>query len=187
MTTLAEAPTGIKTTWAIDPSHSLVEFSVRHMMVSTVKGRFETVAGTIETIDENIADAKVSVEIDAASISTGQAQRDAHLRSADFLDVEKFPHIRFDSTRVVDHGDGTFDLEGNLTIRDVTKPVVLHAEDNGRGKTPFGTYIAGFTAKTEINRRDFGATYNVALETGGFVVGETLKISLEIEAVKQGE
>lgn len=176
---------GQKTLWQIDPNHSLVEFSVRHMMVSNVKGRFGGVSGTIETIDENIGDAKVHVEIDAASIDTRAEQRDAHLRSADFLDVENFPKLTFDSTRIVDHKNGSFDVVGNLTIRGTTKEVLLHAQDNGRGNSPFGTYVAGFSATTTINRHDFGAKWNVALEAGGFLVGDTVTISLEVEAVKQ--
>lgn len=185
MTTLTQAPAGTKTVWNIDPSHSLVEFSVKHMMVATVKGRFSEVKGVIETVDENIGDAKVDVEIGAASIDTRAEQRDAHLKSADFLDVENFPTITFKSTRVEDKGDGTFDLWGSLTIRGVTREVVLHATDNGRGNTPFGTYIAGFTATTSINRHDFGAKWNVALEAGGFLVGDTVKVALEIEAARE--
>jgi polyisoprenoid-binding protein YceI len=184
MTTLSEAPAAVKTVWNIDSAHSNVEFSVRHMMVANVKGRFSGVTGTIETIDENIADAKVFVEIDASTIDTRAEQRDGHLKSADFLDVETFPNITFESTRIEDHGDGSFDVVGNLTIRGVTKEVVLHAEDNGRGTTPFGAYIAGFSATTEFNRHDFGAKWNVALETGGWLVGDTVKVSLEIEAAK---
>jgi polyisoprenoid-binding protein YceI len=183
MTTLTETPHGTKTLWNIDPAHSLVEFSVRHMMVS-VKGRFGAVSGTIESVDENIADAQVDVAIDAASIDTRNEQRDAHLRSPDFLDVERFPKITFRSTRIEDHGDGTFDVVGDLTIRGVSKEIVLHAEDSGRGTTPFGAYIAGFTATGEINRHDFGAKWNVALEAGGFLVGDTVKIALEVEAAK---
>lgn len=182
MTTLAEAP--VKTVWNIDPSHSLVEFSVRHMMVSNVKGRFSGVTGTIETVDERIGDAQVDVEIDVSTIDTRAEQRDAHLKSADFLDAENYPEITFKSTNIRDHGDGTFELDGNLTIRGVTKPVILQATDNGRGNTPFGTYIAGFSATTEFNRHDFGAKWNVALEAGGFLVGDTVKVTLEIEAAK---
>jgi polyisoprenoid-binding protein YceI len=185
MTTLtAGAPETTKTVWNIDPAHSLVEFSVRHMMVSNVKGRFGGVSGTIETTDDNIADAQVDVEIDVASVDTRAEQRDTHLKSADFFDVEKFPKITFKSTRITDNGDGTFELVGDLTIRDVTKEVALHATDNGRGKTPFGIYVAGFSATTQFNRDDFGVNFNMALETGGFVVGDAVKVSLEIEAAK---
>ena len=184
MTTLTAAPSTTKTAWNIDPAHSVVEFSVRHMMVSNVKGRFGGVSGTIETTDENIADAQVDVEIDVASVDTRAEQRDAHLKSPDFFDVEKFPKITFKSTRINDNGDGTFELVGDLTIRDVTKAVTLHATDNGRGNTPFGTYIAGFSATTQFNRNEFGVSFNMALETGGFVVGDTVKVSLEIEAAK---
>jgi polyisoprenoid-binding protein YceI len=184
MTTLAENPSRTKTVWNIDPVHSLVEFSVRHMMVSNVKGRFSGVSGTIETIDDNIADAKVEVDIDAATIDTRAEQRDAHLKSPDFLDVENFPKITFKSTSIRDNGDGTFDVVGDLTIHGVTREVTLHATDNGRGNTPFGTYVAGFSATTQFNRNDFGVSFNMALEAGGFMVGDTLKVSLEIEAAK---
>lgn len=184
MTATAEAHTGTKTVWNIDPAHSSVEFSVRHMMVSNVKGRFSGVTGTIETVDENIADAQVDVEIDVSTINTHAEQRDTHLKSADFLDGANFPKITFKSTSIRDHGDGTFEMDGDLTIRGVSKPVTLQASDNGRGNTPFGTYVAGFSATTEFNRNDFGAKFNVALETGGFLVGETVKVSLEIEAAK---
>jgi polyisoprenoid-binding protein YceI len=187
MTTLLEPRVAAKTEWNIDPAHSRVDFSVRHMMVSNVKGHFGGVTGTIQTIDENVPDAQLSVEIDAASINTGSEQRDTHLKSPDFLDVEKFPKITFVSKRVEERGHDKFDLIGDLTIRDVTKEVVLHAEDNGRGKSPFGTYVAGFSGTTEFNRNDFGVKFNVALEAGGWLVGETVKVSLDIEAVKQGD
>jgi polyisoprenoid-binding protein YceI len=179
-----QAEPGTKTVWRIDPAHSLVEFSVKHMMVTNVKGRFGSVGGTIETVDENIADAYVDVEIDATSIDTRAEQRDAHLKSADFLDVEKYPKITFKSTRIEDKGDGRFEMTGNLTIRGVSREVVIKAKDNGRGNTPFGTYIAAFEGETSFNRHDFGANWNVALEAGGFLVGDTVKVSLEIEAAK---
>jgi polyisoprenoid-binding protein YceI len=180
-----ERPTGTKTVWTVDPSHSTVEFSVRHMMVSNVKGQFAGVSGKIETVDENLADAQVEVEIDASTIDTRADQRDTHLKSPDFLDVENYPSITFKSRRIDDKGNGTFDVVGDLTIRGVTREVTLHATDNGRGNTPFGTYIAGFSATTEFNRQDFGAKWNVALEAGGFLVGDTVKVSLEIEAAKE--
>lgn len=185
MTTIAESP--IKTVWNVDPSHSSVDFSVRHMMVANVKGHFGGVTGRIETIDERIQDAKVEIEIDASTIFTGAEQRDAHLKSADFLDVATHPSIRFTSTRVENYDDGRFDLVGDLTIRGVTREVVLKVEDNGRGNTPFGTYIAGFAATAQVNRHDFGARWNVALETGGWLVGDTVKINLEVEVVKVTE
>jgi polyisoprenoid-binding protein YceI len=187
MTTLVEAAPATKTVWNIDPSHSLVEFSVRHMMVSNVKGRFGGIRGTLESDGEKLEGSSVSVEIDASTIDTRAEQRDAHLKSADFLDVEKFPTITFKSRNVVDHGNGTFDIVGDLTIRGITREVTLHAEDNGRGKTPFGTYIAGFSAVTEFNRHDFDTKWNVALEAGGFLVGDIVKVSLEVEAVKAEE
>ncbi len=184
-TAIAEPQTTTKTVWNIDASHSLVEFSVKHMMISTVKGRFSGITGTIETVDDQVDQARVDVEIDASTIDTRAEQRDTHLRSADFLDVEHYPAITFRSTRVENQHDGTFDLVGDLTIRGVTKEVTLHVTDNGRGASPFGTYVAGFSATTSFNRHDFGAKWNVALEAGGFLVGDTVNVTLEIEAVKQ--
>jgi polyisoprenoid-binding protein YceI len=187
---MTTAPASVPTvtpvkTWTIDPSHSLVEFSLRHMMVTTVKGRFTQLSGQISYDPANLSQASVEVEIAAPSISTHDDKRDAHLRSADFLDVERFPTIRFVSTRVEPIGtDGErARVIGDLTIHGVTREVVLDAELNGSGQTPFGTTVAGFTAQTSINRKDFGLNWNVALETGGLLVGDTIKISLEIEAV----
>jgi polyisoprenoid-binding protein YceI len=171
------------TAWKIDSSHSLVEFSVRHMMVTTVKGRFATLAGTIHFDPAELSQASVAVEIDAASITTQDVNRDAHLRSADFLDAEAFPTLRFVSTRVEPIGDESARIYGDLTIRGVTREVVLEAEFNGSGQSPFGTTIAGFTAHTSFNRKDFDLNWNVALETGGWLVSDTVKVSLEIEAV----
>jgi polyisoprenoid-binding protein YceI len=170
-------------TWQIDPSHSLVEFSVRHMMVTTVKGRFADLAGTLQFDPAHMADASVEVEIAAASISTNDGGRDAHLRSPDFLNAEAFPTLRFVSTRVEPLGGDRARVYGDLTIRGVTREVVLEAEFNGSGQTPFGTTVAGFTAHTSFNRTDFDLNWNVALETGGWLVSDTIKVSLEIEAV----
>ncbi len=182
---VATAPQGVKTVWKIDPSHSLVEFSVKHMMISTVKGRFEGVTGTIETIDEEIGKATVDVEIDVSTIDTRAAQRDTHLKSPDFLDSETHPKITFKSKKITDRGDGTFDMVGDLTVRNVSKELTIRCTDNGRGTTPFGTYIAAFSGETSFNRHDFGAKWNVALEAGGFLVGDEVKVNLEIEAVKE--
>jgi polyisoprenoid-binding protein YceI len=181
---IATESTTTTTTWQIDPAHTNVEFSLKHLMISTVRGRFGAVSGTIVLDEANPAASTVTAEIDATSIDTRQEQRDAHLRSADFFDVENHPTLRFRSTSVTKSGDG-FDVAGELTIRDVTRPVVLHATDEGRGGDPWGGERAAFSATTSIDRRDFGLTWNQALETGGVLVSNDIRISLEVQAVKQ--
>jgi len=176
--------TATRTTWAIDPAHSHVGFSVRHMMISTVKGRFGTVAGTVE-LDEDLTTGSVEATIDVASIDTREAQRDAHLRSADFFDADRFPTITFKSRRVAKAAPDKLTVTGDLTIKGVTREVVLEVVEEGRGTDPWGGERAGFTAHTTINRRDFGLTYNQVLETGGVLVGEDIKISLDVELIKQ--
>jgi polyisoprenoid-binding protein YceI len=176
-----------KQTWQIDPAHSSVEFAVKHMMFTTVRGRFKDVTGTIELDEETPSASSVNVEIGAASIDTGVADRDAHLRSADFLDVEKQPSISFRSKRVEGFGGNEgeeFNVTGELTIRGVTKDVVLKVEFEGTGKDPWGGTRAGYKASTKIDRRDWGLVWNQALETGGILVGNELRIELEVQAVK---
>lgn len=175
------------TTWQIDPAHTDVGFAVKHMMISTVKGRFADVSGTITLDDDDLSKSSVEVEIKAASIDTRQPDRDAHLRSADFFDVEKYPTLTFKSRRVEPLDNGKFRVIGDLTIRDVTREVVLEASEEGRGKDPWGGERIGFSASTKIDRRDFGLTWNTALETGGVLVGNDIKITLEVEAVAQVE
>lgn len=174
---------GTKTTWKLDPSHTLVEFSAKHLMITTVKGRITDIDGTIRSDEKNPQNSSVDVVLKAASLDTRTDQRDQHLRSADFLDVEKFPEIRFRSTRIEGDKD-SFKLTGDLTIRDVTKPITLDVEFEGRNKDPWGGERVGFSAKGKIDRREFGLTWNQALETGGVVVGNDIKISLEVEAIK---
>jgi polyisoprenoid-binding protein YceI len=178
---IAEATT--TSSWTIDPSHTTVEFSVKHLMISTVRGHFGGVTGTIVLDEQNPLASSVTAEIDVTSINTRTEQRDAHLRSADFFDVEKYPTIKFQSTRIERDGDH-FDVYGDLTIRDVTREVVLHTTDEGRGGDPWGGQRAGFSAETKIDRREFGLGWNQALETGGVLVGNDIKISLEVQAVK---
>ena len=170
--------------WKIDNAHSLVEFSVRHMMISTVRGRFERFSGTVEFNENDPAASSVDVQIEAASINTNEPQRDNHLRSADFFEAETYPHLTFKSTRVekVDENNGR--IYGELTIRNVTRPVVLETEYNGQAKSPWGSTSAGFTANTKINRKDWNLVWNQALETGGMLVGDEIKIHLELEIVK---
>lgn len=176
------------TTWTIDPSHSLVEFTARHMMITRVKGRFSGVSGTVVTNEADPSKSSVNVEIDAASIDTREEKRDGHLRSGDFLDVENFPHLTFRSTRIEGNpksaGD-SFTLVGDLTIRGTTREVTLDATFDGSGTDPWGGTRASFSAETKIDRREFGLTWNQALETGGVLVGNEVKISLEVQAVKQ--
>lgn len=171
-------------TWTIDPSHSEVGFVVRHMMVSKVKGRFAKVDGTI-TVAEDVLQSSVEATIDAASIDTRDENRDAHLRSGDFFEVETYPNLTFRSTGIRTDGDD-FVLDGELTIRGVTRPVSLELEFNGTQPNPLaeGKPTAGFSAETEISRKDFGLEWNVALETGGVLVADKVKIVLDIEAIK---
>ena len=184
-TTATTTTTPTQTTWSIDPAHSHVEFAVKHLMISTVKGRFAVVHGTVLTDESDPTKGHVEVEIDADSIDTREAQRDAHLKSADFFDVEKFPKITFKSTRISDVDGDSLKLTGDLTIHGVTRPVTLDVTSEGRGKDPWGGERAGFSAKGKIKRSDFGLTWNQALETGGFVVGDEIKISLDVELVKK--
>lgn len=176
------------TTWTIDPSHSLVEFTARHMMITRVKGRFSGVSGTVVTNEAEPSKSSVNVEIEAASIDTREEKRDGHLRSGDFLDVENHPHLTFRSTRIEGNpksaGD-SFTLVGDLTIRGTTREVTLDATFDGSGTDPWGGTRASFSAETKIDRREFGLTWNQALETGGVLVGNEVKISLEVQALKQ--
>lgn len=173
-----------KETWGFDIAHSSVNFWVRHLMVSKVHGRFTKWSGSFEFDEANPAASHVDVQIDAASIDTKEPQRDGHLRSPDFLAVEKHPNITFHSTGVESSSGEGYRLKGDLTIRGVTKPVLLEVEYAGRVKDPWGGERAGFTAKTSINRKDFGLSWNQALEAGGVVVGDKVEISIEVEAVK---
>jgi polyisoprenoid-binding protein YceI len=170
--------------WNIDPSHSAIAFSVRHMVVSKTRGRFTKWNGQIRFDPENPSASSVEVSIDPASIDTADAQRDGHLRSADFFDVEKFPAASFRGTKIEDRGGDRYRVTGDLTIRGVTKPVVLEVAYEGSGKDPWGGERAGFTASTSIDRKQFGLEWNKALETGGLLVGEKVDLTLEIEAVK---
>lgn len=177
----------LATNWTIDASHSHVEFAVRHMMIATVKGRFAEVQGTVEFDGKNLSTAKVDVEIPVASIDTRQEQRDTHLKSADFFDVAQHPVMTFRSTRVSGDLDGRFEIDGELTIRGITRPVTLVGESQGIVRDPWGMDRAGFTATTRINRHDFGLDWNAALETGGVIVSPEVKITLEVEVTKPGQ
>lgn len=171
----------------IDASHSHIQFSARHMMISKVRGEFETFSGDVHLNEDHPAASSVDIQIDAASINTRDAQRDEHLKSPDFLDVAQYPQITFKSTKVEVVNDEHAKLHGDLTIRGVTKPVTLNVEYNGQSQSPWGTTNYGFSAHTKINRKDWGLGWNVALETGGVLVGEEITIDIELEVVKQAE
>lgn len=173
--------------WQLDKAHSSINFSVRHMMISTARGRFEEFDGTFEVNEADPRQSKIEVQIQATSVNTKEAQRDGHLKSPDFFDVEKYPVIIFKSKRVEKASGQNVRLVGDLTIKDITKEVALDVEYAGQAKSPWGTINAGFTAQTKINRKDWGLTWNVALETGGMLVGEEVTISIELELVKQPE
>lgn len=170
--------------WTLDLTHSSASFSVRHLMVSTVRGTLAVSGGSIQYDPSNVAAASVEATLDANSINTQAADRDNHLRSADFFDVEKFPTITFKSTRVVPEGEGEAKIYGDLTLHGVTKEIVIDAEFLGTNKGMDGSERAGFTGTAKINREDWGLTWNVGLEAGGVLVGKDLKIELDIQAVK---
>jgi polyisoprenoid-binding protein YceI len=174
---------GDRTTWTIDPAHSTIEFVAKHMMITTVKGRFAEFEGTVVADEDNVANSTVDVTMRAASLDTRSEQRDAHLRSPDFLDVESYPEVTFRSTRI----DGTkdeFQLTGDLTIRGVTRPITLDVTFEGEGKDPWGGTRASFSDKCMFDRREFVLTWNVALETGGILVSNEVKINIEAQVVQ---
>ena len=173
------------TTWNIDPVHSHAEFKVRHMMISNVKGEFKGVTGTLNLNGADLTKSGVEISIDAATISTGEAQRDAHLKSADFFDAERFPTLNFKSNRVAKNKDGALTVAGDLTIHGVTRNVLLQVEGPSEPmKDPWGNTRIGLSATTRISRKDFGLTWNTALETGGIMVGDEVNITLDIQFIK---
>ena len=183
MTATTIAPT--TTVWAIDPSHSVVEFTVKHMMFATVKRRFATFAGEIVTRSDDPTEGDVTVMIDAGSVDTRDAKRDEHLRSNDFFGTGDHPQIAFRSTRLVHEPGPGFKVHGDLTMKGVTRPIVLDAEFNGSGVNPWGQTVGSWSATTEINREEWGMGFNAALETGGVLVGSRIKLTLEVEAAQQ--
>lgn len=178
--------TGTKTVWAIDPAHSVVEFAVKHMMFATVKGRFAAFAGDIVTHPDDPTEGEVTLTIDAESIDTRDAKRDEHLRSNDFFGADDHPQLAFESTRVEHLPGPGFRVHGDLTMKGATRPVVLDATFNGSGPNPWGQTVASWSATTEIDREEWGMGFNTALETGGVLVGTRVKVSIELEAVRQG-
>ena len=169
--------------WKIDSAHSRVAFAVRHMMITYVRGHFKNISGTLEIDPEHPEQASAKVAFDAASIWTGQPERDDHLRSEDFLHVERFPTISFRSTKVEPGARNEYRVTGDLTIRGVTRPVVLDVRYLGKGRSPFDDTRAGFTATTRINRHDFGASWNAEMQDGGVVVGDEVYITIDVEAI----
>ncbi len=170
--------------WIIDTSHSMVEFSVKHMMISTVRGRFTKFNGTFEIDERNPANSKLEGTAEVASIDTHDANRDGHLRSPDFFDVEKYPTMAFRSTKIEPAGQDKYKVTGDLTIKGLTKPVTFNVSSEGQGKDPWGNQRLGFSAEASISRKDWGLTWNVALETGGWLVGDSVKIALEMELMQ---
>ncbi len=180
--TTATAPAATRTTWEIDTAHSAAHFAVRHMMVANVRGEFGKVSGTVVLDRADLDRSDVRATIDVASLSTREPQRDAHLKSADFFDLEKYPTIEFQSTVISATGDGEYAMTGDLTIHGVTRPVTLKVEASDQElKDPYGNIKRGATATTKINRKDFGLGWNVALEAGGIMVGDEVKITLDVE------
>jgi polyisoprenoid-binding protein YceI len=184
MSTLATQQTAT-TTWNIDPVHSGAEFMVKHMMISNVKGQFTGVKGVLALDESNLTNSRVEASIDAASITTRDAQRDTHLKSADFFDVEKFPTLSFKSSRISRVGDGELAVAGDLTLHGITRNVVFNVEGpTAPAKDPWGNTRVGLSASTKINRKDFGLIWNGALESGGILVGDEVTITLEVQFVK---
>ncbi len=173
-------------TWHIDVAHTAVGFTVTHLMMSKVRGQFTDVAGTVET-DGTPEGSRINVEIGAASVSTHDDARDAHLRSADFFDAQKFPKIKFVSTAIKSKGDNDFRVAGNLTIRDVTRPVEMDVTREGYGRDPWGSDRAGFSATLRLDRRDFGLTWNQVLEAGGVLVSNDVRLTVDVELTHKPE
>jgi len=181
----AVSPLTTTTTWNIDPVHSVAEFKVKHMMISNVKGQFTRVKGVLTLDETNLLNSRAEASIDAASIQTRDEQRDAHLKSADFFDVEKFPTLSFKSTSISRVGDGELAVEGDLAIHGVTRKVLFAVEGpTSPSKDPWGNTRLGLSATTKINRKDFGLTWNSALESGGILVGDEVTLTLELQFVK---
>ena len=178
-------PQTAPTTWNIDPVHSVAEFKVKHMMISNVKGQFTAVSGVLRLDEADVTKSHIEVTIEAASINTREPQRDAHLKSADFFDVEKHPTLTFVSKQVAPTGDGELQVTGDLSIHGVTREVVFSVEGpTPPGKDPWGNTRIGASATTRINRKEYGLTWNAALETGGILVGDEVTITLDVQFVK---
>ena len=173
--------------WKIDTAHTAIQFSVRHMMISKVRGSFEKFTGTVQLDEHNPANTTVDIQVESASINTRDPQRDAHLRSPDFFNAELYPVMSFKSRRIEVTAQNKARLTGDMTIRDITHEVVFDVEFNGILKNPWGANAAGFSASTRINRKDWNLTWNVALETGGVLVGDDIDLNIELELVQVPE
>lgn len=171
--------------WTIDPSHSEIQFKVKHMMITTVTGSFKEFSSEVETQGDDFTTAKIKFEASTDSVFTNADQRDAHLKSADFFDVEKYPVLKFESISLENVDDESFTLNGNLTVRDITKPVKLDVEFGGIGKDPWGNLKAGFSLTGKINRKEWGLNWNAALEAGGVLVSDDVRIFCEVQYAKQ--
>ena len=174
-----------KIKWVLDPTHSEIQFKVKHLMITTITGSFKKIDASAETEGDDFSNASVNFSASTASVDTGNEQRDGHLTSADFFSSEKFPEMQFISSKFTEKSLENFMLEGNLTIKGVTKPVILDVEFGGIAKDPYGNVKAGFTLSGKINRKDFGLTWNVPTEAGGLLVSEGVRIVSEIQLVKQ--
>ena len=173
--------------WEIDPSHSEATFSVKHMMFTTVRGHFNVLSGHLHIDEQHPENSWVDAQVDASSVDTRDEKRDGHLRSPDFFDVQNYPTLTFKSTSVDPAGSNEYKVYGDLTMHGITKPVAFKAEYNGQGKNPWGMQVAGLSAITKINRKDFGLNWNQALESGGVLVSENVTIEIDLEAVYKGE
>lgn len=173
-----------KSNWAVDVSHSAVDFSVKHMMIAKVKGSFHNFEAQISADPQDLTTADIAFQIDLSSVDTRNGDRDAHLKSADFFDVENHPKLLFQATKIVGSGDGEYEVTGDVTLHGVTRSETFAVTFEGIGKDPWGNEKAGFSAKGSLKRSDYGLTYNAVLETGGVLIGDEVKVSLEIEAAK---
>jgi len=173
--------------WEIDPSHSAVTFSVKHMMFSTVRGQFNVLSGHLNIDEQHPENSWVEAQVDASSVDTRDEKRDGHLKSPDFFDTQKYPTITFKSTKIENTGGNEYKVYGDFSMHGVTKPVVFKAEYNGQGKNPWGMLVAGLSAKTKINRKEWNLGWNQALETGGLLVGEDVTIQIDLETIYKGE
>ena len=172
--------------WEIDPAHSEATFSVKHMMFATVRGHFNVLSGHLHIDEEHPENSWVDAQVDAASVDTRDERRDGHLRSPDFFDVQNYPTLTFKSTKVEKAGDNEYRVLGDLTMHGVTKPVVFKAEYHGQGKNPYGLLVSGLSAKTKVNRKDWGLNWNATLESGGVLVSEDVNIEIDLEAISKG-
>lgn len=180
-----EGITLANTNWKVDPAHSSLDFSIKHMMVSKTKGTFHEFEANVEADPADLTTANIEFNVDLSSIDTRNKDRDNHLLSGDFFDVENHPKMTFKSTKIEKTGEGEYDVTGDLTLHGTTRPETFSVTFEGQGKDPWGNEVAGFSGKGKIKRSDFGLTYNAALETGGVLVGDDVNITIEVEAAKQ--